>query len=565
MKLHRFYLAFLLGIILTFFYACSKNDSVSTSEITLTVDHLTFSSNEEIKTVYIKSNVSWTIESTQPWCMVSPTSGNAGNNPVKVKLEQNDQLDIREAIISIDGGGIEKQIQVQQERNYILSLESSTFDVSTEGGEIDVKLQVSDPFNVTINGDWITKKLLKSIKDSTETYIVAPNNKFVPRNGTITYTLNEKVEIVTIMQAGKDPLIPSDKIGVESDAMTLAGKMIAGWNIGNSLEVPEGEVGWGNPVVTKQLIDGVKAAGFNAIRIPCAWDSYIIDRETYEISDTWFARVKEVVDYCYTNDMYAILNIHWDGGWLENNPTSNKQEEINKKQFALWQQIAEYFNDYDERLLFAGTNEVHVEGVYGTPSTENITVQQSFNQTFVEAVRSSGGKNSYRNLVVQTFNTNIANGVNYHQMPIDIVPNRLMLEVHYYDPWDFCGETTEENIKTQWGKGYTDVSSWGQEDYLNEQFASMKTNFSDIGIPVILGEYGAMLRANLKGDVLAQHKASRNYYLKTVTSAAKANGMVPFIWDNGVVGNNGFGLFDRSTGNEIHSDAIDAIIEGVTN
>ncbi|WP_461644113.1 cellulase family glycosylhydrolase [Labilibaculum euxinus] len=559
MKLHHMLLSILIGLMV--FGGCSKDETSVDPELVVSVDKLDITKAGETKTIHVKSNVDWTIESSESWCKVTPEFGGAATNPVQVAVEANIGTDERTATLTVKADILIKEIQVVQASDYAFLLKQSSFSLTADNQDMSIEFQTSGTVEIAIDGDWITKKEVKSIVDGSQTFIISANKSFIAREGSIKFTLDDITEIATINQNGIDVNIPADKTGVESDAVTLAGKMIAGWNIGNSMEVPEGETGWGNPVVSKQLIDGVKAAGFNAIRIPCAWDAYITDRETYRVSDAWFARVKEVVDYCYENEMYAILNIHWDGGWLENNPTFDKQDEVNKEQYALWQQIAVYFREYDEHLLFAGTNEVHAD--YGTPSTENITVQQSFNQKFVDAVRSTGGKNAYRNLVVQTYNTNIAHGVNFHEMPTDEVADRLMLEVHYYDPWDFCGQE-ESGFKTQWGDGYTDVSSYGQEDYLNEQFGAMKTNYVDKGVPVILGEYGAMLRADLTGDALAIHLESRNNYLKTVTSAAKANGMIPFIWDNGGTGNNSFGLFDRNTGNEVHSDAIDAIIEGAT-
>ncbi len=544
------------------FGGCSNDETSINPELVVSVDKLDIAKAGETKTIHVKSNVDWTIESSESWCTVTPNSGKTGTNAIEVLVSANNNTDERAASLTVRAGDLTKEIPVVQAPEYLLLLTKSAFELNSDAQEISIEFQTSGKVEIAVDGAWIAKKELKSVAEGSQTFIISANESFIAREGSIKFTLDDLTEIATINQSGIDLNIPADETGVESNAVTLAGKMIAGWNIGNSMEVPGGETGWGNPVVSKQLIDGVKAAGFNAIRIPCAWDAYITDREAYKVSDTWFARVKEVVDYCYENEMYAILNIHWDGGWLENNPTYDKQDEVNKEQYALWQQIAVYFRDYDEHLLFAGTNEVHAD--YRTPSEENYTVQQSFNQTFVNAVRSTGGKNAYRNLVVQTYNTNIAHGVNFHEMPTDEVADRLMLEVHYYDPWDFCGQE-ESGFKTQWGSGYTDVSSYGQEDYLNEQFGAMKNNYSDKGIPVILGEYGAMLRADLTGDALTTHIESRNYYLKTVTHSAKANGMIPFIWDNGGTGNNSFGLFDRSIGNEVHSDAIDAIIEGATN
>lgn len=143
------------------------------------------------------------------------------------------------------------------------------------------------------------------------------------------------------------------------------------------------------------MIDKIREMGFNAVRIPCAWDQYLSDETTYEIKSSWLSRVKEVVDYCMQNDLYAILNIHWDGGWLENDIPNGYSEEVNNKQKVLWTQIATYFRDYDEHLLFAGCNEPNVE------DEDDMATLLKYEQTFVDAVRATGGKNVYRNLIVQ--------------------------------------------------------------------------------------------------------------------------------------------------------------------
>ena len=340
--------------------------------------------------------------------------------------------------------------------------------------------------------------------------------------------------------------------GMDKNAVELAQEMGIGWNLGNTLEACHGmdfasETLWKNPKASKRIIDGVKAAGFKTIRIPCAWNGYIEDQKTYKIKDSWLARVKEVVDYCIYNDMYAIINIHWDGGWLEENPTYEKQVEVNPKQKALWLQIATYFQGYGEHLLFAGTNEVRAD--YNMPSYENLEVQMSYNQTFVDAVRSTGGQNKWRNLIIQAYNTNINHAIDFLKMPVDPTPNRMMVEVHYYDPYEFC--LKEDSSIFEWNE---------EDDSANRQFSRMKSHFVDKGIPVILGEYGAILRTSLAAEDYKKHIESRNRYLYYVTKAALANKLIPIYWDNGVIGNNGFGLFDRNTGRQIHKDAISAII-----
>ena len=340
--------------------------------------------------------------------------------------------------------------------------------------------------------------------------------------------------------------------GMDKNAVELAQEMGIGWNLGNTLEACHGmdfasETLWKNPKASKRIIDGVKAAGFKTIRIPCAWNGYIEDQKTYKIKDSWLARVKEVVDYCIDNDMYTIINIHWDGGWLEENPTYEKQVEVNAKQKALWLQIATYFQGYGEHLLFAGTNEVRAD--YNMPSYENLEVQMSYNQTFVDAVRSTGGQNKWRNLIIQAYNTNINHAIDFLKMPVDPTPNRMMVEVHYYDPYEFC--LKEDSSIFEWNE---------EDDSANRQFSRMKSHFVDKGIPVILGEYGAILRTSLAAEDYKKHLESRNRYLYYVTKAALANKLIPIYWDNGVIGNNGFGLFDRNTGRQIHKDAISSII-----
>lgn len=459
----------------------------------------------------------------------------------------------------------------QSKQSIAVSTTSITETYAAQTSSITVKM-TGTKWNATSDQSWCTLSVSSSSSKETDVTInVTGNNSFTARNAKIIFTLNNNDTVSVKVTQSALPAIPdysnaiaADATGMISDTKTLAHNINIGWNLGNTLEVPGNETGWGNPLTTQLLIDGVKAAGFNAVRIPCAWDSYVEDTITYKIKATWLARVKQVVDYCYKNNMYVILNIHWDGGWLENHPLYAYQEKVNAKQKAYWQQIAAYFRNYDEHLLFAGTNEVHFD--YNTPSAENIAVQLSYNQTFVSAVRATGGKNAYRTLIIQSYNTNIAYAVSYLKIPDDTASKRLMVEVHYYDPWDFCGDTSSSAVNL-WGTSYASygkISSWGQEDYLKQQFASMKTNFVDKGYPVILGEFGAMRRSSLSGTALTNHLASRAYYLGYVAQYAKNYGLVPFYWDNGTTSNNGFALINRNDGSVFDSQALNALTTGAS-
>ena len=359
--------------------------------------------------------------------------------------------------------------------------------------------------------------------------------------------------------------VSADATGMDSTAVELAARIRLGWNIGNTLEATGGETGWGNPEVTRELLRLVKDSGFDAVRIPVSWNQHA-DPATAKINDAWLNRVHEVVRYVIDIDMTVILNIHWDGGWLENNVTPEKQSENNAKQRAYWQQIATHFRDFDERLLFAGTNEPNVD------DAEQMAVLASYHQTFVDAVRCTGGKNAYRVLVVQGPSTDIEKTDKlWTGMPDDVLPDRLMAEVHFYTPWNFAGLTRDEDWGIPfyfWGKGNlseTDEArnpTWGEENAVDELFALMKQKFVDRGIPVLLGEYGAIRRSGLDGEALELHLRSRAYYLEYVTRQALANGLLPFYWDNGVLGNFGFGIFDRNNNTVYDAQALAALVSG---
>ena len=423
-----------------------------------------------------------------------------------------------------------------------LSATPSTFDFEAAGGTASMSVSSNTIWKINFSSDWCRPSIQTTKGDANVTITVDANSVETERSTTFTLSADGVDDIsISISQAAKevDPAtadyIEPDNTGMESDAKTLASKISLGWNLGNTLEAIGGETSWGNPKTSNDLIVAVKNAGFKAIRIPCAWDQYLENQTTYKIKDSWLQRVKEVVDYCVNNDLYAILNIHWDGGWLENNCTPDKQDEVNKKQAAIWKQIAIYFRDYDEHLLFAGANEPNAD------TQEQVNVLNVYLQTFVDAVRATGGRNTYRNLIVQAPNTDIDLADEFMTMPADETPNRLLAEVHYYSPWQFCGMTEDATWGKMyyfWGKDYHIEGADGrfpdwdcEEDYVKAQFQKMKTKFVDQGVPVILGEFGVIHRSLANEDWQKIHDESRAYFFEYIAQEAKNHGMVPFIWD----------------------------------
>lgn len=466
------------------------------------------------------------------------------------------------------------------EKTLTVNVNAIEFENTEDYFELSINTNV-DTWVVSTSGtSWLTLDKSTGSSGVTMVTISAANNASITaRTAVITVNANGISAVkITVNQKGAfstngiypdynlNP-IPADASGMSLTAQELAAKISIGWNIGNTLEATGGETAWGNPMVTKELIATVKANGFNAIRIPCSWNQYLEDETNAKLKESWLNRVKQVVQYCVDNDMYVLLNIHWDGGWLENNVTETSKVQVNAKQKAFWEQIAIHLRDFDEHLLFAGANEPNVE------DAEQMAVLNTYHQTFIDAVRATGGRNAYRTLVIQGPSTDVEKtNALMGSLPVDNVSNRLMVEVHYYTPYQFAlmtEDTSWGKMFYYWGTNYhsaTDNSrnaSWGEEALLQNYFNLMKIQFVDHGIPVVLGEFAAIKRTNLSGENLQLHLNSRAYYLKSVVQQAKAHGLLPFYWDAGNMGNYSSALFNRTNNTVYDQQALDALIGGL--
>ena len=351
--------------------------------------------------------------------------------------------------------------------------------------------------------------------------------------------------------------------------------MGVGYNLGNSLEANDAgtpnETAWGNPKLTEQFVLAAKSAGFQSIRIPVSYLNKIDDNNGYQIDSAWLDRVQEVVDYCVKNDMYAIVNMHGDGyttingGWLLCG--SSDQTKIREKYKACWQQIATRFKDYDEHLIFESMNE-EFDGTYGDPNRTHYENINTYNQIFVDTVRQTGGNNDKRWLLIPGWNTDINYTVGdygfalptdqYLSSGVAAGEKRIMISVHYYAPWEFCG--TESQAVTQWGSKATDSTkkaSWGDESYMVSQFKKLKDKFVSQGYPVVIGEFGAINKSSID----SQNTVCRADFYQKVCYYAKQNGLVPVAWDNGYNGVYGFCLIDRSTNTVVHPEVVNAVME----
>ena len=353
-------------------------------------------------------------------------------------------------------------------------------------------------------------------------------------------------------------------------ATDLVASWDMGWNVGNSLDVPEGETAWGNPKITAELMQTVAAAGFDVVRIPVTWSLHTGAGPDFVIEESFLMRVQEVVDYVQAAGMSAIINIHHDGAdsfngpvmpggveWLTLNDaagdvTDANNQAVEDRFVKVWTQIANYFKDEDESLLFESMNEIH-DG-YDAPDPAYYSIINHLNQTFVDLVRGSGGKNASRHLVVPGYNTNIDYSIEGFEKPNDTVSDHLILSIHFYDPYTYAINADTHT----WGAASPGSDDWGQEDHVTSQFDKLKMEFIDQGLPMIMGEYGA---PNQDG-----YEDYRRYYLEYVTKAATDRGMVPVYWDNGGTGSgaDNFGLFDRTTYSVVDQAALDAIVRAAT-
>jgi endoglucanase len=521
---------------------------------------------------------SWNItHKSSSWLSLSETSGTEKKSVVTLSAG-NKTLTARYDTLTITGGNA-KPVKVtvsQPSSEYLYSVLASpnSLTFKKSGSSVSISI-ITDAalWNISADADWLQFTQTSGNSGSTGISVTATENTGTSqRTAVITVTAQYASSyLISVTQKGDlypsyntSPLSP-DTVGMRSTAVQLAAKIKLGWNLGNSLEATGGEIAWGNPLTSKALIDLVKANGFNAIRIPCSWNQHMTNSATAQLDATWLARVKEVVKYCTDDNMYVILNIHYDGGWLEANCTTNKQEDVNAKQKAFWEQIATTLRDFDEHLLFASANEPSV-----TDATQ-MAVLTSYHQTFINAVRSTGGKNTYRVLVIQGPSTDIEKTNSLmNTLPSDPTSNHLMVEIHYYTPWNFCGMTADAdwgNMFYYWGSGFhsaTDLAhnpTWGEESTVDSFFALMKTKFVDQNIPVILGEYAPMRRTSLTGAALTLHLNSRAYYLKYVTKKARADGILPFYWDNGGT-TDGTGIFNRNTNTVSDQQVLDSLMAG---
>ncbi|WP_231390702.1 cellulase family glycosylhydrolase [Segatella baroniae] len=551
--------------------SCSKEETISGGGIStsfqVSKSALQFSKTGGETYLYVESPTQPVVLSDQSWLVVSQDLSNSARvYKYKVAAATNTDTNDRTASISVSSGSEQVTVPVNQVSTEGLIIETASFEVSADGGSITVKLKANGEYDVT-TPSWIAQadnSTRANMQDYEEVFTIEANISPLARTGQISFTRGDIVESVTVNQAAGQVEANMDRTAKE-----LAKAMYPGWNLGNTMEAGDmannftnagglgAETAWQSTQTTKALIDFVKAQGFKSVRIPTSWVmGHITDAENMTIDPAWLARVKEIVDYCISDGLYVFINDHWDGGWIEVegfSKTSSSYEAVDETIIAdkvnklkkLWTNIATYFKDYNEYLMFAGLNEPFQEySLFSTRHSELTPILERYNQAFVDAVRATGGNNAKRVLIVQGPSTNISSTVNYFNMPTDTENGKLMVEVHYYEPWDFCGSNATKD--------------WNADASLKTSFESLKTKFVNHDIPVVIGEYGANWQENTES-----HNDAIRRFFKSVVENAGNCGIVPFAWDINVVSYPNMSIINRTGLSVWNTPAMTGITEGV--
>uniref|UniRef100_UPI003FEE51BE cellulase family glycosylhydrolase n=1 Tax=Prevotella sp. TaxID=59823 RepID=UPI003FEE51BE len=365
------------------FSACSDEDTIGGGEglskdFVVSRSDMAFTKNGGETDLYVKAAQVPTVSTEAAWLAVTPVAGSSSiTHHFLIKAEANTANDDRSATITVAAGSDTKTITVSQNSTEGLLISSGkTMNVGAAGGQVTVTLKANASYSQVISNDWVSEITSRAnMVEYTHNYSVAANISNA-RSATISYTMvvNDSTSITEAVTINQEQGTTTGDMS--KTAMDIAALMYPGWNLGNTMEAGNSANNWKNAGIgsetlwqsaktTQQLIDLVKASGFKSVRIPCSWVmGHITDAEACTIDADWLARVHEVVDYCIKNDLYVIINQHWDGGWIEHDglTAATDVDATKAKLTKIWTQIANSFKNYDERLIFAGMNEPGVGG-----------------------------------------------------------------------------------------------------------------------------------------------------------------------------------------------------------
>ncbi len=395
---------------------------------------------------------------------------------------------------------------------------------------------------------------------------------------------NKITEVPTITQAAvNEPTKPTEPVKEEeptvtplptfepskpdevdrSEAFRILEDMNVGWNLGNTLDAINesnprmAETAWGNPETTKEMIDAIHDQGFNTIRIPITWSGHVGEAPEYKIDSVWMDRVQEIVDYGMDNEMYVIIDTHHEPNtWLV--PTMENYDKVQEQLCAIWQQIAERFADYNEKLIFEGMNEPRVKGSsqeWSGGTQDNRKAINRLNVDFIRTVRNAGGNNDKRICIITTNGGSVTeNTIKELYLPNDPY---MMVAVHLYTPYFFTFDVPDQGY-TNW-----DGSQKGDIEYM---MRLLDNHLISKGVPVIITEFGAVNKTMIVDGQETTNESDVLAWLKDYMTETNKYGIKCIWWDNGNYSEDGerFGIFDRRNLTWFSQNIADALIENAT-
>lgn len=529
-----------------------------------------------MQTLTITSGIQPAVSCTGDWVTITPGTPSGNNYPFSVKASAyNGTLD-HSTSIRVIGDKQSLMITVLQRHPEVeLTVSKSTLSFDRSGGEETFTVTSSTQPQVTSDASWLVIETGRIDKDHHSIVKVqaGASRKTEAGAGTLIVSCGGKSVSVAVTQEAF--VAPAVAAATALTAQMVFDAMGPGWNMGNHMDAisngVSGETVWGNPKCTQATMDGVKAAGFKAVRICTTWEGHIGPAPAYRIEDSWLNRVAEIVGYAERAGLVAIVNTHHDESyWQDINKCYNNaanHEKVKDEVFAVWTQIAERFKDKGEWLVFESFNEIQ-DGGWGwseafrkNPGAQ-YKILNEWNQTFVDAVRATGGENATRWLGIPGYACNPGFTIAGLVLPTDYTSaNRLMVAVHDYDPYDY---TLKDPLIRQWG--HTAAAdkrlSGDNEKAVVDVFDNLKAAYLDKGIPVYLGEMGCSRHA-------AEDLPYQRYYMEYFCKAAADHLLPMYLWDNGAkgTGSERHAYIDHGTGQFADDEArtlVDLMVKAVT-
>ncbi len=563
--------------LLVIFPACEgKPDNPDPVKLTSLPAELNFEAAGGTLEMTITSGIKPTISCSDTW--ISLQEGTYASNAIKLSVtaKENTGTSSRSTSIRVIGDKQSLMIPVKQGIAQVkLSVDKTSVSFDRFGGEATLTVTSSEQPSVTSDASWciVETGTISAARETKISISAGANRTASERKGSITISCGSEKIAVSVSGAAMGSIATASTTVLTPEMVFNA--MGPGWNMGNHMDAISngvaGETVWGNAKCTQATFDGVKAAGFKAVRICTTWEGHIGAAPAYRLEDKWLDRVAEIVGYAEKAGLVAIVNTHHDETyWLDINKAYNNashNEKVKDEIFCVWTQIANRFKDKGEWLVFESFNEIQ-DGGWGwsdafknNPDPQYRTLNE-WNQVFVDAVRATGSVNATRWLGVPGYAASPGFTITGLVLPKDYTSaNRLMVAVHDYDPYNY---TLNNPLVRQWGHTADPTLRCSNTDEANvvAVFDQLKAAYLDKGIPVYLGEMGCSRHSETDFPY-------QLYYMEYFCKAA-ADRMLPmYLWDNGAVGvgSEKHGYIDHGTGafvNESAKTIIGLMVKAVT-